>query len=121
VPESYRILMYDEKRYPSTLYIRVPLSIGPGLCRFLHVDFAEKTNSANFVYTAFPEIRGVPGCQNAGDARRLATLTRIAPGIVASAEKARPAIVPFGRWRAAAAVCDDTLLVTSNLTVRGRG
>jgi hypothetical protein len=41
VPESYRTLMYDEERYLSTLYIRVPLSIGPGLCRFLHVDFAE--------------------------------------------------------------------------------
>jgi hypothetical protein len=41
VPESYRTLMYDEERYPSTLYIRVPLSIGPVLCRFLHVDFAE--------------------------------------------------------------------------------
>ena len=41
MPESYRILMYDEERYPSTLYIRVPLGIGPELCRFLHVDFAE--------------------------------------------------------------------------------
>jgi hypothetical protein len=49
VPESYRTLMYDKERYPSTLCIRVPFSIGPGLCRFLHVDFAE------FIFLHFGE------------------------------------------------------------------
>ena len=57
---------------------------------------AGKGYSPKFAQTAFPEVRGVPGCQNAGDTRCMATLARIALSMVASAVKARTAIVPFG-------------------------
>jgi hypothetical protein len=68
VPESYRTLMYDEERYSSTLYIRVPLSIGSGLCSFLHVDFAEfnfeKLSEKGLGATLRAWIRAVYGRSN---------------------------------------------------------
>jgi hypothetical protein len=57
---------------------------------------ADFHGDVNFAQTAFPEVRGVPGYQNAGDTRCMATLARIALSMVASAVKAPAAIVPFG-------------------------